>query len=239
MGTVHLFEAVRRLGTPCAVVNVTSDKCYAHRASGPAYRENDPMGGDDPYSNSKGCAELVTTAWRHSYFPTGDARQARRGARQCARRERDRRRRLDRRSADSRSRSLLRRKAACPIRRPDGIRPWQFVLEPLRGYLLLAERLAADGAHVRLWMELWPGGLRRATRRRGSPTGWRAVGGIGALGCATVPRIRRRRRSCGSTRRRRSRTSAGSRRYRWQTARLDRRMVSRVEPRATTSARSR
>ena len=69
MGTVHLFEAVRQLGLDCAIVNVTSDKCYAHVGGDAAFREDDPMGGDDPYSNSKGCAELVTTAFRRSYFP--------------------------------------------------------------------------------------------------------------------------------------------------------------------------
>ena len=69
LGTVHLLEAVRRMGRGCAVVNVTSDKCYAHRTSGEPYTEDDPMGGDDPYSNSKGCSELVTTSFRRSYFP--------------------------------------------------------------------------------------------------------------------------------------------------------------------------
>jgi CDP-glucose 4,6-dehydratase len=70
MGTVHLFEAIRQLRSPCAVVNVTSDKCYENREWVWGYRENEPMGGRDPYSNSKGCAELVTTAYRESYFPT-------------------------------------------------------------------------------------------------------------------------------------------------------------------------
>ena len=61
MGTVHLLEALRQLGQPCVVVNVTSDKCYENREWVWGYRENEPMGGRDPYSNSKGCAELVTT----------------------------------------------------------------------------------------------------------------------------------------------------------------------------------
>src|SRR5258707_15212445 len=69
MGTVHLLEAVRQLGRPCVVVNVTSDKCYANQEWVWGYRENEPMGGRDPYSNSKGCAELVTTAYRESFFP--------------------------------------------------------------------------------------------------------------------------------------------------------------------------
>src|ERR1700735_4927209 len=69
MGTVHVLEAVRQLKQPCAVVNVTSDKCYENREWLWGYRENEPMGGHDPYSNSKGCAELVNTAYRESYFP--------------------------------------------------------------------------------------------------------------------------------------------------------------------------
>ena len=69
MGTVHLLEALRQLKQPCVVVNVTSDKCYENRELIWGYRENEPMGGRDPYSNSKGCAELVTTAYRDSFFP--------------------------------------------------------------------------------------------------------------------------------------------------------------------------
>ena len=69
MGTVHVFEALRQLGRPCVVVNVTSDKCYDNREWIWGYRENEAMGGRDPYSNSKGCAELVTNAFRDSYFP--------------------------------------------------------------------------------------------------------------------------------------------------------------------------
>jgi CDP-glucose 4,6-dehydratase len=68
MGTVNLFEAIRQLKQPCAIVNVTSDKCYDNRETIWGYREHDPMGGHDPYSNSKGCAELVSSAFRDSYF---------------------------------------------------------------------------------------------------------------------------------------------------------------------------
>jgi CDP-glucose 4,6-dehydratase len=71
MGTVHVLEALRQLGRACAVVNVTSDKCYSNREWVWGYREDEPMGGRDPYSNSKGCAELVTAAYRDSYFPPG------------------------------------------------------------------------------------------------------------------------------------------------------------------------
>ncbi len=96
MGTVHVFEALRQLERPCVVVNVTSDKCYANREWVWGYREDEPMGGRDPYSNSKGCAELVTTAYRESFFPACRARSSRRRACQRSRRERHRRRRLDR-----------------------------------------------------------------------------------------------------------------------------------------------
>jgi CDP-glucose 4,6-dehydratase len=146
MGTVHLFEAVRRLGSPCVIVNVTSDKCYAHRSTGPAYREDDPMGGDEPYSNSKGCAELVTHAYRRSFFPPeqlerhGVALASARAGNAIGGGDWT----PDQLLPDL-IRSFVARKP-CLIRSPGGIRPWQFVLEPLRGYLILAERLAQVGA---------------------------------------------------------------------------------------------
>ena len=74
MGTVNLFEALRQLKLPCAVVNVTSDKCYYNREWVWAYREEDTLGGHDPYSNSKACAELVSSAFRDSFFPPNDHR---------------------------------------------------------------------------------------------------------------------------------------------------------------------
>ena len=146
MGTVNLLEAVRRLDRSCAVVNVTSDKCYAHAASGIAYREEDPIGGGDPYASSKGCAELVTAAFRESFFSaTAD------GSRPVA-------------LASVRAGNvigggdwtsdriipdLIRAFTSgrpCPVRSPGAIRPWQFVLEPLRGYLMLAEHLATGAS---------------------------------------------------------------------------------------------
>jgi len=142
MGTVHLFEAVRHLGTRCSVVNITSDKCYAHRTSGGGYREDEPMGGPDPYSNSKGCAELVTTAYRHSFFPPdghGPAVASARAGNAIGGGDW---------TPDQLIPDLVRAFAEarpCQIRSPDAIRPWQFVLEPLRGYLMLAEALAKQG----------------------------------------------------------------------------------------------
>jgi len=153
MGTVHLFEAIRRLGTPCSVVNVTSDKCYDHRESGPPYREEDPMGGDDPYSNSKGCAELVTTSFRLSYFPADCL--ARHGVGLASARAGNVIGGGDW-TANQLIPDLIRAFVArqpCPIRSPAGIRPWEFVLEPLRGYLMVAERLAGanGGAFATGW----------------------------------------------------------------------------------------
>jgi len=146
MGTVHVLEAVRQLSRPCIVVNVTSDKCYANRAWVWGYRENEPMGGRDPYSNSKGCAELVTLAYQQSFFlPAafdrhGIAIASARAGNAIG-------------GGDWTSNQLIpdliRAFLAgqpCLIRNPSAIRPWQFVLEPLQGYLMLAERLAEDAS---------------------------------------------------------------------------------------------
>lgn len=146
MGTVHLLEAVRQLKRPCAVVNVTSDKCYENREWLWGYRETEPMGGHDPYSNSKGCAELVTSAYRDSFFPPaylpehgvalGSARAGNAiGGGDWTRHQ----------LIPDLMRAFLDGQP-CLIRNPSAYRPWQFVLEPLRGYLMLAERLATDGA---------------------------------------------------------------------------------------------
>ena len=142
MGTLNLLEAVRRAGHVRAVVNVTSDKCYENRETGRAYTETDAMGGFDPYSSSKGCAELVTAAWRRSFFADEGAAlvaSARAGnvigGGDWAR---------DRLVPD-----LMRAFAAGKrpvIRFPEAVRPWQHVLEPLSGYLAVAERLLAGDA---------------------------------------------------------------------------------------------
>jgi CDP-glucose 4,6-dehydratase len=139
MGTAHVLEAARRSPGLRAVVVVTSDKCYENREWPWPYREDDPMGGYDPYSSSKGCAELVTAAWRRSYFGTSEVPAGVASARagnvigggDWA--------------ADRLVPDCMRAFAAgapVVIRRPGAVRPWQHVLEPLAGYLLLAERLA-------------------------------------------------------------------------------------------------
>ncbi len=137
MGTVHLLEAARRASDVKAIVCVTSDKCYDNREWIWPYRESDPMGGHDPYSSSKGCAELVAAAYRSSFFADGPALATARagnviGGGDWA---------IDRLVPD-----LIRAFEAgtAPlIRAPDSVRPWQHVLEALGGYLLLAERLLA------------------------------------------------------------------------------------------------
>ena len=146
MGTVHVLEAVRALKRKCVVVNVTSDKCYENREWVWGYREIDRMGGHDPYSNSKGCAELVTSAYRDSYFPPeslhehGVALASARAGNAIGGGDW---------TAYQLIPDLMRAFMAgqpCLIRNPLSYRPWQFVLEPLRGYLLIAERLAENGA---------------------------------------------------------------------------------------------
>jgi CDP-glucose 4,6-dehydratase len=141
MGTVHLLEAARQTESVRAVVAVTSDKCYENKEWLWGYREGEPMGGHDPYSASKGCAELVAAAYRRSYFAGAGCRAGIATARagnvigggDWA---------LDRVVPDA-VRALTQ---GLPFvaRRPASVRPWQHVLEPLRGYLTLAERLCSE-----------------------------------------------------------------------------------------------
>ena len=145
MGLVNVLEGSRASETVRAVVNVTSDKCYHNREWVWGYREDERMGGRDPYSNSKGCAELVTAAYRDSFFPpdsyqrhgialaSGRAGNAIGGGDWTANQ-----------LVPDIMRAFLTGES-CLIRSPSSIRPWQFVLEPLHGYLLLAEKLAEDG----------------------------------------------------------------------------------------------
>lgn len=146
MGTVHLLEAARLAGSVRAIINVTSDKCYENREWVWGYRESEPMGGYDPYSNSKGCAELVTASYRASFFNPnvyaehGVALASARagnviGGGDWAE---------DRLIPDI-MRAIVQGKPV-NIRNPNAIRPWQHVLEPLSGYLLLAQKLYEDGA---------------------------------------------------------------------------------------------
>ena len=176
MGTVHVLDAIRRLGDDVrAVISVSSDKCYANRESEWPYREDEPLGGKDPYSSSKACQELVTAAFRDSLYPGHDVRVATVragnvvGGGDWAE---------DRLVPDLVRAGL----AGTPlrVRAPEAVRPWQHVLNPLCGYLQLAEGLCGDdgsalatawnfgppdaeGRSVR-WVveylrERWPGGI--------------------------------------------------------------------------------
>ncbi|MFA7595318.1 MAG: CDP-glucose 4,6-dehydratase [Novosphingobium sp.] len=138
MGTVHLLEAARQVPGVRAIVCVTSDKCYENREWVWPYRESDPMGGHDPYSSSKGCAEIVTAAYRSSYFrESGPALASVRAGNVIGGGDW---------AADRLVPDLVRafEAGAAPlIRSPDAVRPWQHVLEALGGYLMIAERLLA------------------------------------------------------------------------------------------------
>jgi CDP-glucose 4,6-dehydratase len=140
MGTAHLLDAVRQLAKPCSVVCITTDKCYENREWLHAYREEDAMGGHDPYSASKGAAELVIASYRKSYFPPdGPIRVASAragnviGGGDWA---------MDRIVPDCIR--AIRSGHAIPVRNKVATRPWQHVLEPLSGYLDLASRQGAE-----------------------------------------------------------------------------------------------
>jgi CDP-glucose 4,6-dehydratase len=142
LGLVHLFEAARRAPSLRVLVNVTSDKCYENREWHWGYRESEPMGGYDPYSSSKGCAELVTSAYRRSFFAKakdGVALASARAGNVIGGGDWN----TDRLVPD-----LIKGIEAgktVVLRSPDSIRPWQHVLEPLSGYLVLAQALWAKG----------------------------------------------------------------------------------------------
>jgi len=136
LGTAHVLEAAKSCKSIKSVVSVTTDKCYENKEWIWAYRENEPMGGHDPYSSSKGCAELVTASYRKSFYETigiglASARAGNViGGGDWA---------LDRLVPD-----ILRafeKDQPVVIRSPNAVRPWQHVLEPLSGYLALAQRL--------------------------------------------------------------------------------------------------
>lgn len=155
MGLVNVLESIRQNNQVRAVVNVTSDKCYENKEWHWGYRENEAMGGYDPYSNSKGCAELVTACYRNSYFNIQDYGKSHNtllasgragnviGGGDWA---------TDRLIADIMNSFL--NKSPVKIRNPLAIRPWQHVLEPVSAYLLLAEKLytgdtfAAEGWNI-------------------------------------------------------------------------------------------
>lgn len=141
MGTLHVLEAIRSVSSVRVAVMITTDKCYENKEWHWGYRENEPMGGFDPYSSSKGCAELLIASYRNSYFPTHDFTNHRTAI------------------ATTRAGNVIgggdwakdrlipdiiqafNQHKSVVIRNPSAIRPWQHVLEPLSGYLLLAEKM--------------------------------------------------------------------------------------------------
>jgi CDP-glucose 4,6-dehydratase len=181
MGTVNVLEAVRTTPSVRAVVNVTSDKCYDNRELGRPFVEDDPKGGHDPYSSSKGCAELVADAYLRSFFApgVGGADAPRLGSGRAGNVIGGGDWGEDRLIPDVVRGALAGEEVA--IRRPDAVRPWQHVLNPLSGYLLLAQALCEDpgmqggwnfgpahgdvrpvGAIVERLVALWPEPLRTA-----------------------------------------------------------------------------
>ncbi len=188
MGLVNLFEAVRKSDEVRAVVNVTSDKCYENREVIWGYREHDAMGGHDPYSSSKGCAEIITAAYRRSFFQN----QVGRGQSVALASGRagnvlgggdwaEDRLVPDLMRALSEGRSPL-------IRNPEAVRPWQHVLEPLSGYLSLAEHLIKKGTDFAEGWNFGPGTHEaesvanvadRLVACWGNGASWRGVAGDG------------------------------------------------------------
>lgn len=169
-GAAHVLDAIRKAGKSCAVVVVTSDKCYENREEDYAYREDDSMGGHDPYSASKGCEELVAASYRDAFFaPGGNIHLATAragnviGPGDWA---------ADRIVPDALR--AIRAGKALSVRHPCAVRPWQHVLEPLGGYLRLGQALLAQGAAV---AEGWNFGP--------DPANARDVGTLADLFCRT------------------------------------------------------
>jgi CDP-glucose 4,6-dehydratase len=176
MGTVNVLEAIRAAPSVRAVVNVTSDKAYDNREQGRPFREDDPKGGHDPYSSSKGCAELVADAYLRSFFapdPDGPRLASARAGNVIGGGDWGE----DRLIPDIMRGAMAGR--PIPVRNPEAVRPWQHVLNPLSGYLRLAEAIHASPEHAGGWnfgprlddarpvrwiverlTELWPGELR-------------------------------------------------------------------------------
>lgn len=161
MGTVNLFEAIRQTAGVKAVVNVTTDKCYENREHNTPYAEEEALGGHDPYSSSKACSELVTSAYRRSFFAgQGVALASARAGNVIGGGDW---------SADRLIPDFLRAIDAGQtliVRYPYAIRPWQHVLEPLSGYLQLVERLCSDSS---AFTEAWNFGPEEADSR---PVEW-------------------------------------------------------------------
>tara|TARA_B100001175_G_scaffold131783_1_gene112000 strand:- start:441 stop:1496 length:1056 start_codon:yes stop_codon:yes gene_type:complete len=139
MGTVNVLNAIRDELSIKVFINVTSDKCYENKENLKPFKEGDAMGGDDPYSSSKACSELITSAYRSSFFRSGAAIATVRAGNVIG-------------GGDWAPNRIIpdfikkiNQKQKLSIRNPSAIRPWQFVLDPLNGYLILAEKLFHNG----------------------------------------------------------------------------------------------
>lgn len=146
-GTINLLQAARRLDKLRAIIVVTSDKCYENLGTPHPYREGDQLGGHDPYSSSKACTEILTQAWRRSYFsaPGAAGLATARAGNVIGGGDWAEKRLVP---------DILRAFSAgqtAELRHPEGVRPWQHVLEPLAGYLMLAERLHEDRTFEGAW----------------------------------------------------------------------------------------
>ncbi len=148
MGTVYLLEAIRDCDSACSVLIITSDKCYENQEREAGYSEDEPMGGFDPYSNSKGCAELVVSAYRQSFFTTDQqvAVATARAGNVIGGGDWSK----DRLIPDM-VRAFTAGESVC-IRNPDAVRPWQHVFEALHGYLLLLEKMEK---HTQIFAQGW------------------------------------------------------------------------------------
>jgi CDP-glucose 4,6-dehydratase len=174
IGTVNVLEAARQSGTVQAIVNITTDKCYENKEWLWSYRENDSLGGHDPYSSSKACAEIAAAAYRSSFLAEAGVQLANVRAGNVIgggdwandRLIPDFLRAID-------AGEILR------IRSPNAVRPWQHVLEPLSGYLMLAERLVIDGAE---FAEAWNFGPEESDAK---PVSW-----IAERLCHKIPHAR-------------------------------------------------
>ena len=142
MGTVNLLEAARKSNDVSVIINVTSDKCYENKETMNGYVETDQLGGYDPYSNSKACSELITSSFRNSFFNDNPSKNNLASVRAGN---------IIGGGDWSENRLIpdimksLQNDISLKIRNPNGIRPWQHVLDPLNGYLILAEHLWNDG----------------------------------------------------------------------------------------------
>jgi CDP-glucose 4,6-dehydratase len=159
VGTLNVLEAARLSSSVKAIVNVTSDKCYDNKERVRGYRETDPLGGRDPYSASKAASEIVSASYRHSFFASGNSpalATARAGnvigGGDWA----------PYRIVPDCMRALL-RGTTIDVRNPHATRPWQHVLEPLRGYLMLAQKLYTEGGQ---WSGPWNFGPLQSNSRR-------------------------------------------------------------------------